>query len=125
MPVIQIQALPQQPEPDIPQLLARLCLAVAEGFEIPADYVSATWQTIAPGRYAVGGETVMTQPRSTHPVIVDLAAFETEDPEKIRKLLQITGRYLEQALGLPGNVFILFRSARSGEVYDGGEVLGI
>ena len=125
MPVIQIQALPQQPEPDIPQLLALLCLAVAEGVGMPADYVSATWQTIPPGRYAVGGITVMTQPRATHPVIVEFLAFETDDPEEIRKLLRIAGSTLEQTLGLPGNVFITFRSVRSGEVYDGGEVVGI
>jgi len=125
MPVIQIQALPQQLESDIPSLLARLCIAVAKDIDIPADYVSATWQTISPGRYAVGGETVMTQPRGSHPVIVELSAFEMSDKEKIRGLLRTTGHFLEEALGLPGNVFILFRSARSGEVYDGGEVVGI
>jgi len=125
MPVIQIRALPQQPEPDIPQLLTRLCLAVAESIGVPDDYVSATWQTIAAGRYAVGGDTAMTQPRASHPLMVDVTAYETDDPEKIRRLLQTVGHFLEQALHLPGNVFILFHRPRSGEVYDGGEVVGI
>jgi hypothetical protein len=125
MPVIQIQALLQQPEPDIPALLSRLCMTVARDSGIPADHVSATWQTIAPGRYAVGGETAFAQPRGSHPVIVDLVAFEMRDREEIRNLLQTVGRFLEQALGLPGNVFILFRSVGSGEAYDGGEVVGI
>jgi phenylpyruvate tautomerase PptA (4-oxalocrotonate tautomerase family) len=125
MPVIQIQALPQPADRDIPAMLMRLCRVVADAVDLPPDYVSATWQTIAPGRYVVGGEAVMTQPRTSHPVIVDLAAFEMNDRDKIRDLLRVVGRFLEDALGLPGNVFILFRNTRAGEVYDGGEVVGI
>lgn len=124
MPVIQIQALPQPADRDIPALLARLCRVVADTVDLPPDYVSATWQTIAPGRYVVGSDPAMAQPRTSHPIIVDLVAFEMSDRDKIRDLLRAVGRLLEDALGLPGNVFILFHSSRAGEVYDGGEVVG-
>ncbi len=123
MPVLEIKALSQSPDVNIPKVLAGLCRAVSDDSGVPLAYISATWQTLAPGRYVAGGEPADTQPVHTHPVICHLTCFEMDDREAIRALLRTVGGYLERTLGLQGNVFVLYHLALGGQVYDEGEVV--
>jgi hypothetical protein len=83
----------------------------------------ATWVEIAPGHYADGAALADTQPDGTHPPIADLICFEGGDAERIARTLEETGRALSEGLGIPGNIFIRYVEARSGEVIDGAGIV--
>jgi phenylpyruvate tautomerase PptA (4-oxalocrotonate tautomerase family) len=84
----------------------------------------ATWQEIAPGRYAEGGDAPAFQPAATHPPLVELLAFEGRPPELVERMLETVAEVLVRELELePGNVFVRYVEATSGRLYTGGSVV--
>jgi phenylpyruvate tautomerase PptA (4-oxalocrotonate tautomerase family) len=123
MPVVRIRALPQRSGVDVAAVLGRVSLALADLLGEPPAGTWATWETIEPGRYAEGEDAPLEQPRSTHPPLVSLVAFEGRPPELVERMLICVAETLARELQLePGNVFVAYDEARSGRLYTGGQV---
>ena len=123
MPVVEIRALPQPGGVDVEHVLAAVTreLAALLGEEPSGSW--ATWEEIPPGRYAEGGDAPAHQPRTTHPPLVRVTAFEGRPPELVARMLETVAGTLARELGLePGNVFVRYEEQHSGRLYSGGEV---
>lgn len=93
--------------------------AIAESYGCAPEQVWVTWDEIAPGMYVEGSKVGQQQPLETHPPIGELIAFEGKSDAVIASVLAAAAGALTQALGIPGNVFITYREAKSGQVIAG------
>jgi phenylpyruvate tautomerase PptA (4-oxalocrotonate tautomerase family) len=117
MPIIQICALPPSGDLEVPAALARVTTAVSTYLREDPSGTWALWRPVAPGAYAEGSDTPVTQPEATHPAIVDVYAGPREDPAE---LLQVVGRAVVDAFGLTeGNVVVRLTEADPARVYWG------
>jgi phenylpyruvate tautomerase PptA (4-oxalocrotonate tautomerase family) len=125
MPVISIKTLPlDEDEVRTPDILKKLCTTVSQELNYKPSHVWATWEYIAPHLYAVGNYSVPFQPQSTHAPLVRVLAFEGRSKREIDALLHVIARVLAQELKVDlGNIFIEYAEARSGKLYDGGQVV--
>lgn len=123
MPVIEISALPQPVGVDPAAALRAVTQAVAAVLGEDERGTWATWQAIEPGAFAEGAEAPAVQPRSTHPPLVRVTAFEGRPADVIAQVLTATAEALAGALGLdPGNVFVRYEEATAGRLYTGGAI---
>jgi phenylpyruvate tautomerase PptA (4-oxalocrotonate tautomerase family) len=76
VPVVRIRALRQPGIVDRAAVLANVSSALAELLGEPAEGTWATWEELGPGAYVEGSVAPDEQPRSTHPPLVSLLAFE-------------------------------------------------
>jgi phenylpyruvate tautomerase PptA (4-oxalocrotonate tautomerase family) len=121
--VIEVSALPQQPGTDVGAVLSAVTREVAALLGEAPRGTWATWEEIAPGRYSEGGVAPAAQPRSTHPPLVRVTAFEGRAPEVVAAVLRRVAETLARELALePGNVFVRYEEARSGRLFTGDEV---
>lgn len=124
MPVIQIKSLPFADAADTAGVLEGLCADFARDTGIGIEYVTATWEWLEPGHYAVGGESAATQPEASHPLLVDLLAPDLNAAGGVEAMLIAIADSLAARTGIArANVFITQRSARSGRVFDAGEIV--
>lgn len=125
MPVISIKTLPlDEDEVRTPDILKKLCTTVSQELNYKPSHVWATWEYIAPHLYTVGNYSVPFQPQSTHAPLVRVLAFEGRSKKEIDALLHVIARVLAQELKVDlGNIFIEYAEARSGKLYDGGQVV--
>lgn len=125
MPVISIKTLPlDEDEVRTPDILKKLCTTVSQELNYKPSHVWATWEYIAPHLYSVGNYSVPFQPQSTHAPLVRVLAFEGKSKREIEALLHVIARVLAQELKVDlGNIFIEYSEARSGKLYDGGQVV--
>lgn len=124
MPVVRVSGLPQAPEVDLGAVLKRLCLRLAELDGVDASHWWATWQPIAPGAYVEGDvQAPPTQPRDTHPPLVEILAFVGRDAMLVERLLTATCEVLAEGLAMDaGNVFATWTDLPPGRVSTGGAV---
>ena len=124
MPIIHVQALPQDPPVDVPRVLGALCESVAAALSCEPDHVWATWDTIPDGHYVEGVTDAALQPKDTHPPLVRVLIYQGWDLGAVRAMLEATANSLADALGIePGNVFVRLDEMAAGTVYAGGKVL--
>ena len=124
MPFVHVRSLPVPPPFDATLAVRAVSAEVARAAAVDERHVTVTWQTLAPGHYASGGETAAEQPRATHPVLVDLLAPEFYAEERIEAMLRaVAAAVSREARVADENVFVDFRSAASGRVLDGGDVV--
>ncbi|MCD6020841.1 MAG: hypothetical protein K0R20_551 [Actinomycetia bacterium] len=117
MPIIEIHALPSDRGLDVPTALAEVTGAVAAHLGEEPRGTWAIWRPVEPGAYAEGADAPSTQPRGTHPAIVDLFAGHRDDAPE---LLRAVGRAVAEAFGLDdGNVVVRLTEAEPGRVYWG------
>ncbi|MCF4098890.1 tautomerase family protein [Maritalea mediterranea] len=108
---------------NVPEALRRTCIAIAEAYHCPVEYVSATWQEIEPDHYVVGGHGgALQQPAKTHPPVATLLCLEGKDDAAIEATLEAAGRSLSEELGLKDNVFVTYHEVGKGRVFDEGAV---
>ncbi|WP_027834416.1 hypothetical protein [Maritalea myrionectae] len=123
MPLLHVKALPQSTQVNVPEVLRKTCIAIAEAYGCPVEYVSATWQEIAPDHYVVGGQGgAVRQPTHTHPPVAELICLKGKDEATIEATLQAAGQSLGEGLGLGGNVFVTYHQVGKGRIYDDGAV---
>jgi phenylpyruvate tautomerase PptA (4-oxalocrotonate tautomerase family) len=123
MPVVEIRALPQ-PGLDVGPVLAAVTQELAAFLGEEASGTWATWEEIPGGRYSEGGDAPAAQPRSTHPPLVRVTAFEGRAPNVVAGMLRTVAETLARELGLePGNVFVRYEEQVSGRLFTGGAVL--
>lgn len=124
MPFIHVRSLPFETPVAMAALVEGLTRDFAQGTGIGLEHVSATWELLAPGHYAVAGSAAARQPADTHPVLVDLLAPDLNPPERIEAMLRTVADSIATRAGVPSdNIFINHRRARSGMVFDAGEVV--
>ena len=124
MPFIHVRSLPLEPTRDIAAVLEGLIRDFADGTGIGLEHVTATWDLLPAGHYAVGGRAAQRQPERSHPVLVDLTAPDFNPPELVETMLRTVAASIARRAGVPlDNVFVLHREARSGMVFDAGEIV--
>ncbi len=123
MPVLHIRALPQKENVDIQSALKKTTVAISEAYGCDPKQVWATWQELSPGFYVEGSNNADIQPESTHPPIGELICFEGKSLPEIERVLKVASSTLSKELGIPGNIFITYREAKSGQVIAGDGVI--
>ncbi|HAZ12911.1 MAG: hypothetical protein A2X86_08980 [Bdellovibrionales bacterium GWA2_49_15] len=123
MPILHVRGLPQKYPGRIQTALTETCVAIAALYGCKPEHVWATWEDLKPGHYVEGHNSASTQPQETHPPIAQLICFEGRTSEEIEKLLQAAAKALSSGLGIPGNIFITFTEAKSGQVVAGDGIL--
>jgi len=123
MPLVEIIALAQPTEVDIPTVLDRVALATASAMGCDPGAVWVTWRTLEPGHYSVRGETPEAQPRGSHDPIARISAFYGRSEETIAGTLEAIARSLAGSLGLDAScVFVVYDEIAPGRVFTGGAV---
>ncbi|MDQ4125958.1 MAG: hypothetical protein M3134_10210 [Actinomycetota bacterium] len=124
MPFVHVRSLPLRDAFDPATALPAISRAFSRDTGVDEEHVTVTWETIAPHHYAAGGVTSAAQPEASHPVLVDVLAPDFNDDERIGAMLRsVAGSVAEAAETTPDNVFVVFHAARSGRVFDGGDVV--
>ena len=112
MPLIEIRALPQNEQVDPQRVLMAVNRAVASALNAPPEAVWSTWETLAPGSYAVGEDARDVQPRGSHPPIVHVHARRT--PEEWERIVDAVASALAAELGLAeDDVFVTAAPVRA------------
>ena len=126
MPIISIKTLPlDEYEVRTPDILKKLCTAVARELNYQTTHVWATWEYIAPHLYTVGNYSVPYQAQSSHAPLVRVVAFEGKSKKEIEALFLVIARVLSRELDIDqSNIFIEYCEAKAGRVFDGGQVVG-
>jgi phenylpyruvate tautomerase PptA (4-oxalocrotonate tautomerase family) len=124
MPVISIKTLPLDNSLNPTEILKKLCndFAVQNGYK--PEHVWAYWEFIKPEHYSVGSSVSSVQKENTHSPIVRILAFEGNQIEKIKRMLETIADVLSKEMKIDiGNIFIEYAEAHSGMVFDGGNVV--
>lgn len=123
MPFIHVKSLPFDRTFNVTTILERLTEDFAKGTGIGLEHVTATWEFLPAGHYAVAGKSASHQTVSSHPVLVDLLSPDFNPPETIEKMLEVIASSISQQAEIPvGNIFINHRQAHSGMVFDAGAI---
>ena len=123
MPFIHIKSLPFARTFSVASVLEGLTKDFSKGTSIGIEHVTATWEFLPAGHYAVAGKAESTQPENSHPVLVDLLSPDFNSQEKIERMLEVTAASISKRANIPiKNIFINHRQAHSGMVFDAGEI---
>ncbi|MCC7205358.1 MAG: hypothetical protein IT441_09785 [Phycisphaeraceae bacterium] len=124
MPLIHVRSLPLDPSIAMPSAVKGLTKDFSKATGIGIEHITATWEFFPPGHYAVAGRTARRQPRTSHPVLVDLLTPDFNDAAEIRKMLKAVASSIAKRAKMPkGNIFINHRQAHSGRVFDAGKIV--
>lgn len=124
MPFIHIKSLPQEQPLDIRSVIEGVSGDFARAVGIGLEHVTVTWEFFLPGYYAEGGAAAMQQTRDSHPLLVDILAPDFNPPGTVVTMLTaVAGSLSERADVSLRNIFINYRQAHSGQVFDAGEVV--
>lgn len=67
MPFIHVKSLPFEQAIEMPALVQGLTKDFAKGTGIGLEHVTATWEFLPSGHYAVASKTCTQQPGNSHP----------------------------------------------------------
>ncbi|MFT5389870.1 MAG: phenylpyruvate tautomerase PptA (4-oxalocrotonate tautomerase family) [Gammaproteobacteria bacterium] len=124
MPFIHVRSLPFEPELDVAPILAGLTRDLVDTSGVDSNHVTVTWDYFAPGHYSVGGDAPTVQPASTHPVIAELFVPDFYAVETLEAMLRCVGASIAARAPVDvGNVFVSYRAALSGQVYEDGDLV--
>lgn len=124
MPFIHIHSLPFDPPLPIGDIIQGICTDFARETGIDLAHVTVTWTFLPGGHYAVAGRVASLQPATSHPLLVDLLAPDFNDSEQVGRMLQAVAKSISWRAKMPiANIFIHHRQARSGRVFDAGEIV--
>ena len=123
MPFIHVKSLPLARSVDIGRVLEELSRDFAQACGVELKHVHATWEVMKPRHYAVAGRAAARQPKSSHPLLVDLLSPDFNDAKTIEAMLESVASSLAKRAGVSReNIFAHHRQARSGMVFDAGRV---
>ncbi|MFQ5589174.1 MAG: hypothetical protein ACE5F7_10075 [Nitrospiria bacterium] len=124
MPFIHIKSLPFKKSLDVSDILLGITRDFAEHTGVKANHIHTTWEFFSPGHYAKGRQAPEDQREAHHPVIVDLLTPDFNDMTVIALMLETIAESLSKRADFPkNNIFINHRQARSGMVFDDGEIV--
>ena len=124
MPFIHIKSLPFEKPIDVSDVIVGISNDFARSVEVEVEHITVTWGFMLPGHYASAGRISLYQDDNSHPVLVDLLApdFNTQ-PQVETMLLATADSISKRAQVSRRNIFINYRQAQSGMVYDAGEIV--
>lgn len=123
MPILQIKALPQKDQTKVTPALKKTAKAISEAYNCSPEQVWVTWTELSSGHYVEGTTDSDQQPDSTHPPICELLCFEGKSSEEIEDILSKAAKTLSKELGIPNNIFMTYREAKSGQVIAGNGIV--
>jgi hypothetical protein len=124
MPVISIKSLPFKHSVDIPSILVKLNTNASRVTGIDIRHIWSYWEFIKKNHYASGNITKEFTHNSTHSPIVEVISFEGKPGDSVESMLKSIAETISAETGIDiGNIFITYREVRSGEVFDGGEIV--
>lgn len=124
MPVISIKSLPLSKPMSIGTVLKKLNIEVAAETGYEPRHIWSYWLFIDRHMYAVGDETSAVINPETHSPIIEITGFEGKRDELVEKMLRITAKVIAREMQISeSNIFITYNEARSGRVFDGGEIV--
>ncbi len=124
MPVIHIRSLPFNPPLNTPGVLEAVTQQFAKEAGVRLKYVSACWSYLEPGHYVDAGQARGEQAAASHPLLVELLTPDVHQPASIEKQLTCLALALSRHTGISlHNIFIQHREARSGQVFDQGDIV--
>ncbi len=124
MPFIHIKSLPFKPPLPMNGVVEGITRDFSTRTGIDIEHITATWDFMEPGHYAVAGQAASSQQTWSHPVLVDLLVPDFNTAEAIEEMLLAIASSISERTGVPaGNVFINCRKAVSGQVFDGGKIV--
>jgi len=124
MPFIHVKSLPFNSFFDASAALEGVTRDFAMETGIGLEHVTATWEFLPPGHYAVAGKAVSRQPRGSHPILVDLLVPDINSGDKVKKMLGAVASSISKRAKVPvTNIFVNLRHAGSGMVFDAGEIV--
>jgi len=124
MPVISIKSLPFKHSVDIPSILVKLNTNASRATGIDIRHIWSCWDFLKKNHYASGNITGEFTHNSTHSPIVEVISFEGKPGDSVEALLSSVAETISAETGIDiGNIFITYREVRSGEVFDGGEIV--
>ncbi len=113
MPFIHIRSRPEDQPADVAAALARVLDAAAGATGVERRHFTATWQTAE----VVGAE-------GEPPLLVDVLIPDLHPAPRVEALLRSIAETLGSVAGVgPERVFVNASHARSGMVFDGGEIV--
>lgn len=124
MPFIYVKSLPFETPSDMRAIVEGMTKDFSRETGIGLEHVTATWEFLLPGHYAVAGKTVAQQPCASHPVLVDLLSPDFNSPTQVEKMLRTVASSISKRADIPiANIFVNHRPVRSGTVFDGGDIV--
>jgi phenylpyruvate tautomerase PptA (4-oxalocrotonate tautomerase family) len=124
MPLIEIRALPQRTNLDIPTTITKVATELAELLHLPPDRIWVTWQVLHGGHYTIGKLAPPLQPWGTHPPIVSVYALAGLPQNVVELILKRLAKVLSTDLQIdPANIQIYFVENAPGRVFSGGQVV--
>ncbi|MGH8652536.1 MAG: hypothetical protein ACREYE_10350 [Gammaproteobacteria bacterium] len=124
MPFIHVKSLAFEPALKVHAIVEGITKDFTKGTGIGLEHVTATWEFLPAGHYAVAGKTSSRQPETSHPVLVDLLSPDFNSPAQIEKMLRTVAVSISKRAKVPiTNIFIYHRQVQSGTVFDAGEVV--
>ena len=123
MPFIHIRSLPLAGRFEAGEAVRAISRHFAAATGTDERHLTVTWQILEPEHYSQAGRTAPKQTSDSHPLLVEVLAPDLNEQDRIEGMLAATARAVATQAGVsPDNVFVDFRAARSGRVFDGGEV---
>ena len=107
MPFIHVKSLPFDPPLAMSRVVEGLTRDFATGTGIGLEHITATWEFLRRGHYAVAGLTSLNQPQKSHPVRVDVLVPDGNSAEQIEHRLGVIAASITERAGVPiSNIFI-------------------
>jgi len=124
MPVMRVTSLPFNPAINIEQVLSQLSQTFSKQFNIDLVHISASWHYFQAGHYVVAGKNAEFQAESSHPLMVELLAPDFTQQQDMESMLEFIANQLSKLTPVhKNNIFIEYRPAKSGWVFDQGKIV--
>ncbi len=124
MPYIRITSLPFNPPLAIDQVLVRVSEDFSQQMGIALKHISVSWHFFEKNHYVVAGNASEFQSKQSHPIMVTILAPDFTQQPTIEKMLFSVAKSLARLTGVDEkNIFITYQAARSGQVFDNGQLV--
>ena len=124
MPIIHITSLPFEQDLDSAAAIKTISREFADKNGIELQHVTMTWTFLGAHNYAENGETCEFQLIGSHKILVDMAVPDFNSRPAIEKMLTTLANSIARHCDVPvTKIFINLNLARSGLVFDEGQVV--
>ncbi len=124
MPFIHVKSLSLPSDTDLASLVEGLSHDFAGKANIDVKHVTVTWEIMNLDAYAVGGKVASRRGRGSFPVLVDILAPDFNSPAKVREMLRVVAGSISTRIDVSiEGIFVNYRQAHSGMVFDAGDVV--
>lgn len=124
MPFIHIKSLALQHDVSIRTAVEQICGDFSLETGTAPEHVTVTWEYMMSGHYAVAGKAATQQPLHSHPILVDVLVPDSHSAETVERMMRCVADSIAKRAGIPReNIFINCRTAKSGMVFNAGDIV--